>query len=93
MGKRLSPFLVRSRRCNQLDGQRFLRNVQFFPTASWSTVRRTDGEGWMVTTISFMPQCLLVTMMVIVPLWFTDVLPKQQLLTFLNGGYSEASAG
>lgn len=35
------------------------------------------------TIISFVFQCLLLGVVLIVPLWFTDALPKQQLLTFL----------
>ena len=35
------------------------------------------------TIISFVFQCFLLGVVLIVPLWFTDALPKQQLLTFL----------
>jgi len=35
------------------------------------------------TLISFIVQCMVVATVVIVPLWFTDALPKAQLLTFL----------
>jgi protein TonB len=37
----------------------------------------------VATVLSFMFQCLLLGTLLIVPLLFTDVLPKQQLLTFL----------
>ncbi len=33
--------------------------------------------------LSFVFQCLMLGVVVLVPLWFTDALPKQQLLTFL----------
>ena len=33
--------------------------------------------------ISFTVQCLVIATLIIVPLMFTDVLPKQQLLTYL----------
>jgi periplasmic protein TonB len=36
------------------------------------------------TIFSFVLQCFLVGVLILVPLWFTDVLPKQQLLTFLE---------
>lgn len=36
------------------------------------------------TFLSFLLQCLLVGVVILIPLWFTDVLPKQQLLTFLE---------
>jgi protein TonB len=35
------------------------------------------------TFVSLVLQCLLVSVLVLVPLWFTDVLPRQQLVTFL----------
>ena len=36
------------------------------------------------TLLAFVLQCLLVGVLILIPLWFTDVLPKQQLLTFLE---------
>jgi protein TonB len=36
------------------------------------------------TLMACVLQCLLVGVLILVPLWFTDVLPKQQLLTFLE---------
>jgi len=38
----------------------------------------------LATTISFIVQCLFVGVLLIVPLMFTDVLPREQLLTFLE---------
>lgn len=35
------------------------------------------------TFVSLVLQCLLVSVLVLVPLWFTDVLPSQQMVTFL----------
>jgi periplasmic protein TonB len=35
------------------------------------------------TLVSFVLQCLLVSVLVLVPLWFPDVLPQQQLVTLL----------
>jgi len=36
------------------------------------------------TLMACVLQCLLIGVLILVPLWFTDVLPKQQLLTFLE---------
>ena len=36
------------------------------------------------TLLACVLQCLLVGVLILIPLWFTDVLPKQQLLTFLE---------
>lgn len=36
------------------------------------------------TFLSFFLQCLLVGVVILIPLWFTDVLPKQQLVAFLE---------
>jgi len=33
--------------------------------------------------LSFIVQCCMLALVVLIPLWFTDALPKQQLLTFL----------
>ena len=35
------------------------------------------------TVFSFLFQCCLVGILLLIPLWFTDVLPRQQLMTFL----------
>lgn len=35
------------------------------------------------TFISLVLQCLLVSVLILAPLWFTDVLPSQQMVTFL----------
>ena len=36
------------------------------------------------TLLSFVLQFFLIALLLLIPLWFTDVLPKQQLLTFLE---------
>jgi len=36
------------------------------------------------TFLSLLLQCVLLGILVLIPLWFTDMLPKQQLLTFLE---------
>src|SRR6476661_3352939 len=51
------------------------------------TLLETSGDQrsrrtW-ATLLSVVLQCCLVAVLILVPLWFTDVLPKQQLVTFL----------
>jgi len=36
------------------------------------------------TFLSFLLECLLVGVLLLIPLWFTEALPRQQLLTFLE---------
>lgn len=36
------------------------------------------------TFLSFILQCMLIGVVILIPLWFTDVLPKQQLVAFLE---------
>ena len=43
------------------------------------------------TILSFILQCFLVSVLVLVPLWYTDVLPRQQLATFLVAPASATS--
>ena len=38
----------------------------------------------LATFISLVLQCLLLSVLILIPLWFTDVLPKQQLVTLLS---------
>jgi periplasmic protein TonB len=38
----------------------------------------------LATLFSIVLQCLLLGVLILIPLWFTDVLPKQQLLTFIE---------
>ena len=52
-----------------------------------SLLEASSGQGkrrtW-ATIFSIILQCFLVGVLILVPLWFTDVLPKQQLLTLLE---------
>jgi protein TonB len=48
-------------------------------SSSGQRTRRT----W-ATFLSFLLQCLLVGVVILIPLWFTDVLPTQQLVSFLE---------
>jgi len=43
---------------------------------------QTHRRGW-TTAFSFAFQCILLGIMALIPLWFTEALPKTQLLTFL----------
>ena len=51
-----------------------------------SLLEATSGQRhrrtW-ATLLSFVLQCLLLSVLVLIPLWYTEVLPQEQLLTFL----------
>ncbi len=47
-----------------------------------STAESKKHRGWSTLT-SLILQASLIGIMVLIPLWFTDTLPKQQLLTYL----------
>lgn len=42
-----------------------------------------ERRTW-ATLLSFLLEAVLLSVLVLIPLWFTDVLPRQQLLTFLE---------
>jgi periplasmic protein TonB len=48
-----------------------------------SSVAQRNRRTW-ATLLSFVFQFFLIGVLLLIPLWFTDVLPKQQLLTFLE---------
>ena len=48
-----------------------------------SGVAQRERRTW-ATLLSFLLQLFLIGLLLLLPLWFTDVLPKQQLLTFLE---------
>jgi protein TonB len=48
-----------------------------------SSVAQRKRRTW-ATFLSFVLQLFLIGLLLLLPLWFTDVLPKQQLLTFLE---------
>ncbi len=48
-----------------------------------STVRERKTRTW-ATLASVVLQCLVIGFALLIPLWFTEALPKQQLLTFLE---------
>jgi len=48
-----------------------------------SSVARRKGRTW-ATLLSFVLQLFLISLLLLLPLWFTDELPKQQLLTLLE---------
>jgi periplasmic protein TonB len=58
--------------------QKELFEESLLETSSGQRRRRTSA-----TVLSFVLQCFLVGILILVPLWFTDVLPPQQLVTFL----------
>ena len=69
VGSRLSAVPLR---------QKILFEHSLLQTSGEQRSRRT----W-ATLLSVVLQFSLVAVLILVPLWFTDVLPKQQLVTFL----------
>ena len=62
----------------ELSSQRMLFSDALIESGGFQKRRRT----W-ATVISFVVQCLLLGVLLVLPLMFTDALPKAQLLTFL----------
>ena len=52
-------------------------------TASWNPEARLKSKQGATTAISFVLQIILIGVLVLLPLVFTEALPKQQLMTFL----------
>ena len=48
-----------------------------------SSGKQRKRRTW-ATCLAVVLQCLLLAVLIVVPLWFTDVLPKQQLVAFLE---------
>jgi len=70
---------VATRPCVPAAGLETLFEDSLLEASSGHRKQRT----W-TTLLACVLQCLLVGVLILVPLWFTDVLPKQQLLTFLE---------
>ena len=51
--------------------------------ACWKQAAGNGGRGHGQLSSPWILQCLLVSVLVLVPLWFTDVLPQQQFVPFL----------
>ena len=47
-----------------------------------STAKERKSRTW-ATLVSLVLQCLVIGLVLLLPLWFTEALPRQQLLTFL----------
>jgi periplasmic protein TonB len=62
--------------------ERIRRQVLFSDSLLLSATQDKQRRGF-ATTMSFMVQCVIVGILLIVPLMFTEALPNQQLLTFL----------
>jgi protein TonB len=58
-------------------------NVLFEGSLLDSSGAQRKRRRW-ATLLSFVLQLFLIGLLLLLPLWFTDVLPKQQLLTFLE---------
>src|SRR5690242_11738687 len=59
------------------------RRVPMFEDSLIESGGRLRSKRGMTTTISFLIQVALVGILVLIPLLFTEALPKQQLMTFL----------
>lgn len=57
---------------------------ELFADSLLETSNRERRRRTLTTFVSFILQCLLICILILVPLWFTDVLPTQQLVTFLE---------
>ena len=62
---------------------RSIRHKALFADSLLETSGGQRKQKAWATIVSLVLQCFLVSVLVLVPLWFTDVLPKQQLVTFL----------
>ena len=62
---------------------RSIRRKALFADSLLETSGAQRRQKAWATIVSLVLQCLLVSVLVLVPLLFTDVLPKQQLVTFL----------
>ena len=56
---------------------------ELFGDSLLDTTRGQRTRRMSATVLSFLFQCLLLGILLLIPLWFTEVLPRQQLLTFL----------
>jgi len=54
-----------------------------FADSLLETSRRQRAKRASATVFSFFFQCFLIGVLLLIPLWFTEVLPQQQLLTLL----------
>jgi protein TonB len=62
---------------------RSIRHKALFADSLLETSGGQRRQRTWATIVSIVLQCFLVSVLVLVPLWFTDVLPQQQLVTFL----------
>lgn len=62
---------------------RSIRHKALFADSLLETSGGQRRQKAWATIVSLALQCFLVSVLILVPLWFTDVLPKQQLVTFL----------
>jgi periplasmic protein TonB len=69
------------------DGTRFIPVARQKVLFEDSLLEASGGQRkrrTLATLFSIVLQCLLLGVLILIPLWFTDVLPKQQLLTFIE---------
>jgi periplasmic protein TonB len=65
------------------EGSRASGKTLFGDSLLNSTAGERKSRTW-ATLVSVVLQCFVVGLLLLLPLWFTEALPKQQLLTFLE---------
>jgi len=61
-----------------------IQQKELFADSLLETSRGQHAKRASATVFSFVFQCSLVGILILIPLWFTEVLPRQQLVTFLT---------
>ena len=62
---------------------RLIRRRPLFSDSLLETSGGQQRQRTWATIVSLILQCFLISILVLVPLWFTEALPEQQLVTFL----------
>ncbi|HET8888384.1 MAG TPA: TonB family protein [Candidatus Angelobacter sp.] len=82
--KEEKPFLVeKARRPVNTARSTFIPSRQMFSDSLLELSRTERRRRKGAALFSFLVQGLIVAVLILLPLWFTDVLPAQQLVTFL----------
>jgi protein TonB len=77
------PTAEALRRVETRSPARSIRRKALFADSLLETSSGQRRQKAWTTIVSLILQCFLVSILVLAPLWFTDVLPRQQLVTFL----------
>jgi periplasmic protein TonB len=77
------PLVVSGRTKESPDASATNRRILFGDSLLDSTAGERKSRTW-ATLVSVVLQCFVMGFVLLLPLWFTEALPKQQLLTFLE---------